>query len=179
MAGVAIDEDVLARFLQDGGEIESGSVSADPPSPASPIDQADGSVPERTPPPIMPTLQPPVAVEIASAYANRATDWVSAQPTPGGIGLLVLVLIVLVWAMIPVNDAGATRLQLLWLTLTGRTRLRGRVDIPDLRSGISDAPVSYDGGMPAVTGVPQVGAGAGVDPVASMDFSGGRGFGGY
>lgn len=49
--------------------------------------------------------------------------WFSSLPTPGGILLLVLVLMFFLFAVTPVNKAGDTRLKLLWLTLTGKTQL--------------------------------------------------------
>lgn len=51
--------------------------------------------------------------------------WASNLPTPGGIGILLLVIFIMMWAIIPVDKAGYTRMQLLWLTVTGRTHLHG------------------------------------------------------
>src|SRR5579875_2005187 len=57
------------------------------------------------------------------SVARRAHDQLAALPTPGGVGLLVFALIFFVWAIVPVSSGGQTRLQLLWLTLTGHTSL--------------------------------------------------------
>lgn len=63
--------------------------------------------------------------DTASSIATGISDWASSWPTPGGIGLLLVILFVLLWALIPVDDQGYTRLQLLWFTLMGRTQLQG------------------------------------------------------
>ncbi|SRR6266571_114377 len=52
--------------------------------------------------------------------ARRVTDWASAAKTPGGIGLLVFILLFFIWVVVPVNDSNQTRLQLLWGILTGQ-----------------------------------------------------------
>src|SRR6266702_2964340 len=52
--------------------------------------------------------------------ARRMADWASAAKTPGGIGLLVFILLFFIWAVVPVNDLNQTRLQLLWGILTGQ-----------------------------------------------------------
>ncbi len=57
----------------------------------------------------------------AGSAASAAHDQIAALPTPGGIGILVFVLIFFIWAIVPVSSSGQTRLQLLWLTLTGHT----------------------------------------------------------
>ncbi len=59
----------------------------------------------------------------AAGRAGALEDRVAQMPTPGGIGPLLITLIVLVWAIVAVNNQGMTRLQLLWYTVTGRTRL--------------------------------------------------------
>ncbi len=49
-------------------------------------------------------------------------DWIAAVPAPGGIGLLILLLVFFNLAIIPVAN-GHTRLQLIWLTLTGGAKM--------------------------------------------------------
>lgn len=65
------------------------------------------------------------AADSVSGIASGVTNWVGAWPTPGGIGLLLIVIFVLLWALIPVDKEGYTRLQLLWFTVMGRTQLQG------------------------------------------------------
>lgn len=62
-----------------------------------------------------------------SAISDKLTSWADAVPTPGGIGLLLFAIFFLIWAIVPVNG-DKTRLQLLWLTLTGRTRMAASPD---------------------------------------------------
>jgi hypothetical protein len=63
-------------------------------------------------------------IDRAALPAGRAHDAIAAAPTPGGIGVLVIALLFFVWAIVPFN--GHTRLEWLWLTITGRSRLQGR-----------------------------------------------------
>jgi hypothetical protein len=68
---------------------------------------------------------------LADNVSNIGTgiaNWASSWPTPGGIGLLLIVLFILLWALIPVDDQGYTRMQLLWFTVMGRTQLQGSTD---------------------------------------------------
>ena len=60
-----------------------------------------------------------------SDFGQGIVNWAESWPTPGGIGLLLLVIFILLWALIPVDQQGYTRLQLLWFTLMGRTSLQG------------------------------------------------------
>lgn len=62
------------------------------------------------------------ALDTPGGIARRTSNWISSAPTPGGIGVLVLALLFFLWAIIPVNAAGDTRLKLLWYTLIGRTQ---------------------------------------------------------
>jgi multidrug efflux pump subunit AcrA (membrane-fusion protein) len=60
-----------------------------------------------------------------SSIGTGIASWASSWPTPGGIGLLLIVIFILLWALIPVDDQGYTRMQLLWFTVMGRTELQG------------------------------------------------------
>jgi hypothetical protein len=90
------------------------------------------------------------------SVARRAHDQLAALPTPGGVGLLVFALIFFVWAIVPVSSGGQTRLQLLWLTLTGHTSLATGEAPPEQRPGTpTTAPTATapttgigDGGLP-------------------------------
>lgn len=70
---------------------------------------------------------PPAAAAIAggtAAQVGRLADWASGLQTPGGIGLLVGVLIFMVWVIVPINTQGRTRMQLLWGILTGQVEMQ-------------------------------------------------------
>jgi len=130
----------------------------------SPLDYeaAQQAEQEAKPPEPEPVLQPEIvakAEETVSNTAERAKEQLSGlvdratgvadatygkvgdlhgkiadMPTPGGIGILLIILLIFIWAVIPVNKQGGvsyTRLGLLWLTLTGRTYLQGRKSITE------------------------------------------------
>lgn len=63
----------------------------------------------------------------AQALGQSVESWSERVATPGGIGLLLLAIFFLLWAVVPVNG-GKTRLELLWLTLTGRTKMSASPD---------------------------------------------------
>lgn len=65
------------------------------------------------------------AGKAANAAADKVTgvqNWIAKAPTPGGIGVLLLIILLFVAIIVPVSG-GYTRLQLFWLTLLGRTSL--------------------------------------------------------
>ena len=70
-------------------------------------------------------IQPPAAAkEIADVVGARAAKWsdaAAALKTPGGIGLLIGVLLFMIWVMIPATG-GKTRMQLLWAVVTGQVQ---------------------------------------------------------
>ncbi len=72
--------------------------------------------------------------ETISEKIDPTAQKIGSMPTPGGLGLLVAILLVLLWIVIPVNTQGDTRLKLLWYTLGGRTTLTGAIN-PSLGSG--------------------------------------------
>lgn len=58
---------------------------------------------------------------------NRLEQWAESVPTPGGIGILLALIFLFLWAIVPVNGKH-TRAELLWLTLTGRTQMASAPD---------------------------------------------------
>lgn len=72
-----------------------------------------------------PTVQPPAVLgqqaAIIGAQASRWADAAAALKTPGGIGLLIGVLMFMIWVMVP-TSSGLTRLQLLWAVITGQAQ---------------------------------------------------------
>lgn len=96
--------------------------------------------------------------------ANRAADRIGNLPTPGGIGILLATVIILLLIIIPVN--GQPRLVWLWLVLTGRAKLRAEGEgqtiastaLQTAQATISAAQqavsASTPGGAPAVSANP-------------------------
>lgn len=76
------------------------------------------------------------------AFANQR-ERISNLPTPGGIGALVLILIVLLFVIVPVNG-NKTRLGLLWDVSLGQAKLpktgSGSGPIPDAEGGTGSGP---------------------------------------
>lgn len=56
------------------------------------------------------------------AQVRGLNDAAARIPTPGGLGGVAVALLVIVSMIVPVN-AGHTRFELFWLTITGRTKL--------------------------------------------------------
>lgn len=66
--------------------------------------------------------------------SQKLTSWADRVPTPGGIGVLLLLIFLFLWAIVPVNGQ-YTRLQLMWLTLTGRTKMASTPDAANTPTG--------------------------------------------
>lgn len=66
-------------------------------------------------------------VQDAQEKVGKAVFSMSQAATPGGIGLLVVLLLILAATVVPVNAAGDTRLKQFWYMLSGRASLQGRV----------------------------------------------------
>lgn len=76
-----------------------------------------------TPDPQGPLIQPPPfasqTIQGIQDKVSQAADRASGLSTPGGVGILIFVLMFFIWAIIPVSN-GKTRLQLLWAVLTNQ-----------------------------------------------------------
>lgn len=66
--------------------------------------------------------------EETRSFFDWASDWSLGVQTPGGIALILIAIFILIFAIVPVNDQGDTRLYLMWLTLLGQTSLKGGID---------------------------------------------------
>lgn len=66
------------------------------------------------------------AVDAALAPLKSFADRISTLPAPGGVGFLLLILMILLFAVVQVNAAGDTRMKQLWYMLMGRAKLVGR-----------------------------------------------------
>lgn len=90
-----------------------------------------------------------------------AADEVSGWPVPGGLGLMLLFLVILLVIMVPVNGS-KTRAQLIWDTLRGKVKTPGVLTQADQASGQTDAQAAQasqtaqaaiSGGLLGATGV--------------------------
>lgn len=66
--------------------------------------------------------------EETHSFFDWASDFSLGVSTPGGIALILIAIFILIFAIVPVNDQGDTRLYLMWLTLMGQTTLKGGID---------------------------------------------------
>lgn len=89
---------------------------------------------------------------------GRLSNRADGIPTPGGIGGLLLALLTLVSLTVPVGPHGETRFNLLWLTLTGRTKLNSTGVV----SGEGTSSGSHSGGTFPSFQQSVIGASAGV-----------------
>jgi hypothetical protein len=64
------------------------------------------------------------SLDAPSVLTRRGANWLASAPTPGGVGVLLLALLMFLWIIVPANESGDTRAKLLWYTLTGRTKLK-------------------------------------------------------
>ena len=94
----------------------------------------------------------------AHAPLDAVTSWVEGLPTPGGNLALLLILLFFAFAIIPVNG-GATRLELIYLVLTGGA------DLPTNAAGTSgNTQASTPGASDIATGI-RAGVGAAIGSV--------------
>lgn len=73
----------------------------------------------------------------AEEIATNASSWAANLPTYGGIAAVLLALMFFIWVIVPVGQNGETRAQLLYLTLTGKTKIAGE---PNAASSASPSP---------------------------------------
>lgn len=107
---------------------------ATPAAPAAPAPDETPTQPaqprqaKQPPTPKAPAQPKPPKQRTREPWYERLSDavgsWAANAPTPGGNLALVLLLLFFAFAIIPVN-AGKTRLQLIWLVLTGGANLPG------------------------------------------------------
>src|SRR5580765_7124971 len=62
-------------------------------------------------------------IEPVIERGGRAVDRIASLRTVGGIGLLVVILVLLLFVVIQVNSQGDTRIKQFWYMLNGRARL--------------------------------------------------------
>ncbi len=81
-------------------------------------------------------------------------DRVSAAPVPGGIGLLVAVIVLLLFVVVQVNAEGDTRLKQFWYMLNGRASLVGSKKPSGSTKDTDFGTDTGTGVKPAAPGVP-------------------------
>lgn len=127
---VEIDEATLAAFIAGGGTVEA---TGDP-APAAIADEATVAAAAAPSAPVAPEVPAGDTTPLATGSAplaylqqqlERTQDRLALVSTPGGMGALLAILILLLWVLLPANEQGYTRLQLLYHTLLGRTSLEG------------------------------------------------------
>ncbi len=73
--------------------------------------------------------------------AGNAADRIASLRTIGGIGLLLVILVFLLFVVVQVNSAGDTRIKQWWFMLNGRAHLQGRQTVgPGGQPSSSTAP---------------------------------------
>lgn len=83
----------------------------------------------------------------ATLTASQASVKIGSLPQPGGIGLLLLTILFIVFALVPMNASGDTRIQLIWLAI------RGKVALPTSgKTSLNAGDMSASGSLASVVG---------------------------
>jgi len=155
-----------------------------PATPATtPTQPAQAKEPKQAPAQPKPPKQP--KQRTGAPWYERLSDWIGERaanaPTPGGNLALLLLLLFFAFAIIPVN-AGKTRLQLIWLVLTGGADLPGQEPATGPTRGQSALQAGATGGVLGGTGLgTTIGGGliGGLIPTLSGGGPGGPNAAGY
>jgi len=93
-----------------------------------------------------------ITMDSINSGTQRLIDRVSAAPVPGGIGLLVAVIVLLLFVVVQVNAEGDTRLKMFWYMLNGRASLVGSKKPTGVTTsstiGGTNVPLNPDGTCP-------------------------------
>lgn len=123
--------DVIADFLdsngsdgngQQGDDAGGNDATTEPGAPDEPGDQAD----EKSDDNADGNTEPRAASRIqlpGADPARRWVDWLANRPTPGGIFLMIGVILFFLFAFVPMGPNGETRLFLIWRSLTGGAKV--------------------------------------------------------
>ena len=155
-----------------------------PATPATtPTQPAQAKEPKQAPAQPKPPKQP--KQRTGAPWYERLSDWIGERaanaPTPGGNLALLLLLLFFAFAIIPVN-AGKTRLQLIWLVLTGGADLPGQEPATGPTRSQSALQAGATGGVLGGTGLgTAIGGGliGGLIPTLSGGGPGGPNAAGY
>lgn len=142
-----IDESVLRGHVshhlqQNNGQISEADLIQIQDNLLTEPDQTQPDAPLVGPPPFLSG-----SLDAVGNKSRAAADWMAGLKTPGGVGFLVFVLVFFVWAIVPVNDTGQTRLQLLWGILTGQV---------GFSQAVHDQEVSAAQNAVAQSGIPSI-----------------------
>lgn len=69
------------------------------------------------------------AVDSLLSPFKGTADRIASARTPGGIGLLLVMIFILLFTVVPVNPEGDTRFKQIWYALNGRASLQGREEL--------------------------------------------------
>jgi Fe2+ transport system protein B len=82
-----------------------------------------------------------------SDQTGAIADKVGTFPTYGGIGMLLMILIILLFTVVRVNEQGDTRLKQLWYMLNGRATIKGRQTVEAVIPGTGGNTTVPGGGV--------------------------------
>ena len=119
-----------------------------------------------------PSVLGTVAANLAEGAQNtteKVTGFAEKLPTPGGIALLIAILIAFLWAVVPVN-AGMTRAQLLWYVLAQKAALIPPGGLSDWEKQFAQAQGIQGAGVYNSSPVPGSGPGTGT-PIVQLSSS--------
>jgi hypothetical protein len=109
-----------------------------------------------------------ITMNSISSGTQRLIDRVAAAPVPGGIGLLVAVIILLLFVVVQVNAEGDTRFKMFWYMLNGRASLIGSKKPTGVTTSARESTTGVQGNIPMPTN--------GVCPAGYKRFTDSNGF---
>jgi hypothetical protein len=89
-----------------------------------------------------------IAMESVNSGTQRLIDKIAAAPVPGGIGLLVAVIVLLLFVVVQVNAEGDTRLKMFWYMLNGRATLIGAKKPTGTETTATESTTGVQGNIP-------------------------------
>lgn len=92
------------------------------------------------------------SLDAPAVLTRRGANWIASAPTPGGVGVLILALLMFLWIIVPVNESGDTRAKLLWYTLTGRTKLKQQYETAENAAAASGGDAAFGDSASGGTG---------------------------
>src|SRR5260221_12979575 len=109
-----------------------------------------------------------ITMDSINSGTQRLIDRVSAAPVPGGIGLLVAVIVLLLFVVVKMNAEGDTRLKMFWYMLNGRATLVGSKKPTGVETTGTESTTGVQGNIPMPA--------SGVCPAGYRPFTDSRGF---
>src|SRR5579859_2786755 len=92
------------------------------------------------------------ASDIGDNVSSLADKIGNSHLPPGGIGLLVAIIIFLLFVVVKVNAAGQTRLKMFWYMLNEQAEIQGRLNLTPAMTGQPGGAVGSFGTPPVVPG---------------------------